>query len=802
MLKKNQSTGRSNHKTMSMRNEARSILTMAVFVIAFVAGAFAIFSCACVSAADVGQTSANLRWQSTLKEKEEELKLAGIEFNSLARKLDSQANELDTLQDKSGEWLSELSFMLLTTYGSPYEFRLLCKEVFARAEEARLCADTANKLLLNFVDDDEWTHSMVDSISRLDNASVSPETAGTPRRMLAMLATYHDLINSRHANLVNALDSFHPCLEEWEEVSEKYEAKIPVRLSGLLLSRTDSVLDPDTWTSIRPAVSEWIAAAPLAVLTKLPDNSSDWGIVAIWMLASLLLMLVGNMLRHRLPFWLTRIVSALHLRRAWICLFSAVPLLCAVFSLDFPETVVLTRLALALLAMAVMDFAWKIHNPDSDLPSPLVALFWLYFSGVGLQVLNVNSILLALVWPACCAAAVVAMANRLYRHPLPSGKTTILVSIATCTLLILLSTAGLTNLSMLACYIFFVSLLAFQFGALASRILTYLVRLSETRIGSMAKAIVIGIGVPALWFAVVGGAVVWVADQFIDLDALWHIISTQRNVGGVALSFPLLIGCIFFFFVFKAMLGGVDGLLDRLLSSGEHPSEGLLRPFKTVSSYIAWTIYAIIVLGLAGVSLTSLTVIAGGLSVGVGFGLQHLVSNFISGLIILFGKTLRHGEIILIDNKYAVVHEINMRNTIVKTRDNQVITIPNSDILSKGLVSLTRFDPYIRVEVKVDVDYEADLGMAVAILMAAATKHPKVRKSPAPTVVISELGDSAIELTSRVWIDVHDDPYAQSDLRSSILRDFAAAGIEIPSAQLDVTMRDENRTIASQPAQS
>ena len=790
---------RNDNKMTCTRLGIRSLRVMAAFAITFAA-----LSDVRMSAAELGQSPANLRWQSTMKEREEELKLAGIEFDALSRKLYSQANELNSMRTESEEWLSELSFMLPSTYSGPYEFRLLCKEVFARAKDARICADTGKELLLEFKDDDEWIHSMSDSLSSLAAISGSPETAGTSRRMLALLFTYQELIQHSHSSLVDALDKFQPCLAEWEAVSAKYEAKIPVRLSGLLLSPMESALDLDTWSSLRPAVSEWFAAAPLAVLSKLPDRSSDWAVIAIWMLASALLMRIGRMQSHRFPSWLTSIVTALHLKRAWVCLFAAVPLLCAVLSLEFPDTVVLTRLALALLAVAVMDFTWKIRHPDSGVASPLTPIFWLYFSGVVLQVLNVNPILLALVWPACCAVAMVAMVKRLCRHSGPNtGQVVLLVSIAICTVLMLLSAAGFTILSMLACYVFFVSLLAFQFGALCSRILAHLVLVSESRIGTVAKSVIIGIAVPALWFAVVGGAAAWVADQFIDLDALWRIISTRRNVGGVTISLPLLAGCIFFFFVFKAILAGVDGLLARRLqlSGGEHQSEGLLRPFKTVSAYIAWSIYAMVVLGLAGVSLTSLTVIAGGLSVGVGFGLQHLASNFISGLIILFGKSIRHGETILVDGKYAVVDEINMRNTIVKTRENLVITIPNSDILSKELVSATHYDPYIRVEVKVDAAYDADLGKAVALLMAAAANHPQVRKNPAPGVLISELGESAVELTLRVWIDVHDDPCAQSDLRVSVLQAFAAAGIEIPSHQVDITVRDSNRTIASLASQ-
>jgi small-conductance mechanosensitive channel len=219
--------------------------------------------------------------------------------------------------------------------------------------------------------------------------------------------------------------------------------------------------------------------------------------------------------------------------------------------------------------------------------------------------------------------------------------------------------------------------------------------------------------------------------------------------------------------------------------------------------------YAIISIGFLlalhslGFSLTNLTIIGGALGVGIGFGLQAIVNNFASGLILLFERPIKVGDTIQVGDEMAEVKHLGLRSTVIETYDNAEIVVPNSDLITNQVINWTLTERQVRLKLPVGVAYGSDVARVMGILMSCANEHEQVLKEPAPQVLFLEFGDSALNFELRVWIsDFNNRRMVQSELNQAIDIRFRRAGIEIPFPQTDLHLRsvDEPAAAALNPA--
>ena len=221
---------------------------------------------------------------------------------------------------------------------------------------------------------------------------------------------------------------------------------------------------------------------------------------------------------------------------------------------------------------------------------------------------------------------------------------------------------------------------------------------------------------------------------------------------------------------------------------------GLQASMNTFFHYIIITLAILISLSSIGFNLTSLTVFASVLGVGIGFGLQNVMSNFISGLIILFERPIRVGDRVIIDDTIADVEEIKIRATVVRTRVNERMIIPNSYFLEEKFVNRSYTDTRLRIPVEVGVSYGSDVELVKQLLFEAVYElkeesWPNIIDRPSPRVFFEGFGDSALDFTVWFWIDSQSDEREftiPSDLRFKIFKKFAENNIEIPFPQRDV----------------
>lgn len=220
---------------------------------------------------------------------------------------------------------------------------------------------------------------------------------------------------------------------------------------------------------------------------------------------------------------------------------------------------------------------------------------------------------------------------------------------------------------------------------------------------------------------------------------------------------------------------------------------GMVSSFVTLGTYIVWTLFAIFVLLICQVQYSSLLVILGGFSVGIGFALKEVLENFISGIILLIGQQVRPGDEIEFDGIYAKVNTVSFRATVIETFDGSIITLPNTNVLSKDFRNWTRKGWRMRRDFHVGVSYDADLKLVHRTLMDAAAASPSVFAHPEPEVYCVELNDSSIDFVLRFWLRAGEQTCAMSQLRENVLTLFRERGIDIPFNQLDITLNNPVR---------
>lgn len=210
-----------------------------------------------------------------------------------------------------------------------------------------------------------------------------------------------------------------------------------------------------------------------------------------------------------------------------------------------------------------------------------------------------------------------------------------------------------------------------------------------------------------------------------------------------------------------------------------------------VVSYLIFALGLVIGLESLGVNLNSLVVVGGALGLGVGLGLQNVVANFVAGLILLFEQPIRIGDRIEIGDTYGDVIDIRGRSTWVRTNDNVVIIVPNSDFITNKVTNLTVNDPRVRIAVPVGVGYTSQPPAVREILLRIAAEHPAVLKDPPPMVIFNDFGDNSLNFVLRVWTEtmVQFPATLKSDLYFSIFQAFTDAGIEMPFPQRDLHLR-------------
>ncbi len=285
-----------------------------------------------------------------------------------------------------------------------------------------------------------------------------------------------------------------------------------------------------------------------------------------------------------------------------------------------------------------------------------------------------------------------------------------------------------------------------------------------------------------------------VLDQF----PLWHqTVTVEGKAQEVAVTLGDVLSVLAIIAVTWLAARNLPSLVEILLLQYFRISPGSRYTIRTLSGYLIAAVGLVAVFKALGGSWGQIQWLVAALGVGIGFGLQEIVANFISGLIILFERPIRVGDYVTVGDTDGTVTRIRIRATTILTRDRKELLVPNKEFITGRLLNWTLSDPTTRLKVVVGVAYGTDLALAERLMLEAAREHPNVLDQPEPWINFMDFGDSALLLELRCIIDDADRRVrVQSALRHRIDQAFRKAGIEIPFPQRDVHL-DADATLTA-----
>ena len=274
------------------------------------------------------------------------------------------------------------------------------------------------------------------------------------------------------------------------------------------------------------------------------------------------------------------------------------------------------------------------------------------------------------------------------------------------------------------------------------------------------------------------------------LQLRWKVGAAEISVQDVVMFFAVFISAVLFSRMLRFLL--TEEILPRI-----RLPRGVPGAVDVLSRYGVLLLGFFIALAAAGVDLSKVTLLVSALGVGIGFGLQNVVNNFVSGLILVFEHPVQVGDFVEVGTTFGEVRKIGFRASVLRTPDGADVIVPNSELIGSRVINWSLFDRLRRISISVSVAYGTDPNRVIDILLGIGRKHPAVLAEPAPLAVFDRFGDSSLIFTLLCWSFVDTFFVARSELTIAINNAFKEAGIEIPFPQQDVHVHwDEVQAVA------
>jgi potassium-dependent mechanosensitive channel len=276
---------------------------------------------------------------------------------------------------------------------------------------------------------------------------------------------------------------------------------------------------------------------------------------------------------------------------------------------------------------------------------------------------------------------------------------------------------------------------------------------------------------------------------FLERVTLWEQRAVDGTVSGIVTLANLLVAVPIIALTFIAVRNA-PGLLEAALLRHLPLDTAARYAITSLASYLLAGVGLVLTAGILGLSWSSVQWLVAGLSVGLGFGLQEIVANFICGIILLFEQPIRVGDVVTIDGVTGVVSRIRMRATTITNWERQEYIVPNKDLITGRVTNWTLTDSTNRIEIRVGVAYGTDTRRATALIREICAAHPDVLKDPETLITFQEFGNSTLTIVIRLYLASLDKRLpVLNDIHTTIHERFAAEGIEIAFPQLDVHLR-------------
>lgn len=327
-------------------------------------------------------------------------------------------------------------------------------------------------------------------------------------------------------------------------------------------------------------------------------------------------------------------------------------------------------------------------------------------------------------------------------------------------------------------------------GGVGARMLSGRFKIAETQqkqidrfVYSLLNVLLAIIAIPTLLYTWGGSTA--------EIVGLFNSALFGFDIGGIHIAPSRIILAVGLFVLLLAVTRILQRWLKATLLLPSRIDSGLANSIHTVVGYVGYALAALAALSYGGLDITNVAIVAGALSVGIGFGLQSIVNNFVSGLILLVERPIKVGDWIGVGVYEGYVRRISVRSTEIETFDRSSVIVPNSELISGTVKNRTHRNALGRVDVVVGVGYDSDPDAVKELLEKVAQESTMVLKFPAPVVSFDNFGASSLDFTVRAYLaDVNKSVSTATDLRLRIFKALKAAGIEIPFPQQDVHLRD------------
>jgi small-conductance mechanosensitive channel len=284
--------------------------------------------------------------------------------------------------------------------------------------------------------------------------------------------------------------------------------------------------------------------------------------------------------------------------------------------------------------------------------------------------------------------------------------------------------------------------------------------------------------------------------DWLDVSRWFGLLSSDIRIGAVSVSFTAILTGVVVFLLVSVGTRWVTSVVDKKLLKRTGLDAGERNSIRTLVNYVGVVAAILIALSIVGVGLSKLAIVAGALSVGIGFGLQSIVNNFVSGLILLFERPVKMGDWVVVPSGQGYVKRIGARATEIQTFDRASVIIPNSELVSSAVQNWFYKGRLGRLRVAVGVSYGSDPEQVRDILLDCAKQHPSISSNPATTVLWKDFGESSLDFELRAFVGDYADAYKiRSELRFAIFKAFKDAGVEIPFPQRDLHIRSDGTPV-------
>ncbi|MDR2893157.1 MAG: mechanosensitive ion channel [Deltaproteobacteria bacterium] len=719
--------------------------------------------------------------------------------DKLMKNTEGQAAELAAELQSARSKLSRLTGLFQASRGHPTEQLTLVRQLHVLHDNLEQRTRPLQHLAASL------SRQLSETIaSRQDFETLQKEDAAADQANLTSLNQYRATLGLAEQRLAEAskqlkaaIGPAESLLARLSETVAEMEQSLGGIWEGYYLTPSDA--DLDALTSTPDLLSAWLNSLDSRLGFAYPHTSDDWLSVAKSFAVTLVIMvLLGFLARHgscTLPSrWRRACEQSIH--SAWVLLGLGLAILMASINQNGGFYFGFIPPGALLLIAGMASLSWRLRV--AVLPvlekqnSPFRLLYLPAALGVIMLFADLPTRVLGLAWGLTILAFLILIfrLKRKLRH----DKTPPLERFArSCAFYfglasLLLAFLGYARLAVLL----FIAMFALVNLLILGRALMALLRvLVERRFPEQEKplrsAIAQALSIPLAWLLSLICVLPWIWAVPGASYLIRNFSGASYTIGGASFNFSRLLLIVLLFFISRSLISLGHASLTSLPDRLPQLERGVIPPLRVMYRYLVWVIFAMTALGLLGVNLTSLAVVAGGLSVGIGLGMQNLFSNLTSGLMLIFGRSILVGDWIDVNGVAGTVKEVNIRSTVLETAERSLVYLPNSNLMAGQFTNWTRGNRYLRQSILVGVSYSADTALAAKLLLDCAHEHPHVLKHPPAAVFFDNFADSALTFKLNVFIDDFDHaPNTLSELRFKINEQFKANGIEIPFPQMDI----------------